>query len=267
MTRRALLLAAAAGALGACGSSERAPSAPPPITSPEAPAAPATASPIPAHTRQLVTAIVPDWDAPTAELRLWLRDGDRWRAAGPAWPAVIGRGGAAWGIGLHGDGAPANRTGPVKREGDGKSPAGVFALAGTYGYAARPPDGAGLPYTPVDATWKCVDDPASRHYNQIVNARTTAPDWASAEDMRRPDALYAWVVEVAHNATRAPGHGSCIFLHVWGGPDDTTSGCTAMDEPRLAALLAQLSPAASPAFVLLPRAEYDALAPAWNLPR
>ena len=91
-------------------------------------------------------------------------------------------------------------------------------------------------------------------------------DWSSAEEMRRGDDLYTWVVEVAHNPTRTGGDGSCIFLHVWSGPASSTVGCTAMAEDRLAALLSSLSPTAAPAFVLLPRAEYDALAPAWKLP-
>jgi hypothetical protein len=53
---------------------------------------------------------------------------------------------------------------------------------------------------------------------------------------------------------------------VWGGKDTTTVGCTAMEEPRLAALLAQLDPTDQPLFILLPRAEYTALAAAWGLP-
>ena len=52
--------------------------------------------------------------------------------------------------------------------------------------------------------------------------------------MRRDDALYTWVVEVRHNPAAIPGGGSCIFLHVWDGPADTTVGCTAMPEPTLA---------------------------------
>ena len=68
------------------------------------------------------------------------------------------------------------------------------------------------------------------------------------------------------SAEHTPKRGSCIFLHVWRGPESTTIGCTAMDEPRLVELLRALEPASKPAFVLLPRAEYDALAMAWGLP-
>ena len=223
-------------------------------------------SPIPAATTQLVTAIVDDWSATTATLQLWQRTGSGWTPVGDAWPSVIGSAGAAWGDGLHGRGAPAHRRGPVKREGDLKSPAGVFALRATYGYAAAPPAGATLPYTASDEHLACIDDPASASYAQIVDASRAKVDWKSHEAMKRPDALYTWVVDVAHNPTRITGDGSCIFLHVWQDARSTTVGCTAMAEPALARLIAALAAKAQPLYVLLPRAEYAALAAAWGLP-
>ncbi len=236
------------------------------LPTPDAGAAPAVR--VPDSSLQLVTATVPAWDATTAELRLWTRPSSAspWLPAGPAWPATVGRTGIAWGRGLHGDGAPAGRDGPLKREGDGRSPAGLFAIGPAFGYAATPPAGARMPYTPVDASWNCVDDPASAFYNRVLDARTVTPDWKSAEDMRRADPLYAWVIEVRHNPSATPGGGSCIFLHVWADPTDTTVGCTAMEEPRLAALIAALDPASSPVFAQLTHADYDAVATTWGLP-
>ncbi|HVV81833.1 MAG TPA: hypothetical protein VHE35_02095, partial [Kofleriaceae bacterium] len=173
--------------------------------------------------------------------------------------------GLAWGRGLHGDGAPA-RPGPVKAEGDGKSPAGIFDLGGAWGYAAAAPAGARLPYTAATASWQCVDDPASSHYNRLLDASAVAVDWSSHEDLRRDDDVYRWLVEVKHNAAATPGAGSCIFLHVWRGPGTSTAGCTAMDEPRLESLLVWLDPAAHPRFVLLPAADYAAVWQPWALP-
>jgi len=227
--------------------------------------APAPRPPVLEGVGQLVTAVIDDWDATRATLRLWHRDGGTWVADGEPWQAVIGSG-AAWGAGLHGRGAPAGRKGPVKREGDGRSPAGAFALRAAYGYADKPPAGTKLGYTAVDASWQCVDDAKSAHYAQILDRRTTKPDWRSAEQMHRDDALYTWVIDVAHNAERTPAAGSCIFLHVWAGPDTTTIGCTAMPEPQLAHLLARLDPARHPSYVLLTRADYAALAAPWGLP-
>lgn len=207
------------------------------------------------------------WDDTAATLARFERGPDgSWRAVGARWAAVIGRSGAAWGKGLHGDGGPAGASGPVKREGDGRSPAGAFAVVASYGYAAATVAGAKLPYHALDAGWRCVDDGASAHYNHVIDSTGVTVDWTSAETMRRPDVLYTWVIEIAHNAGAQPGGGSCIFFHVWGGPATTTSGCTAMPQPDLEALLGWLDPAKHPIYVLLPRGEYASRAAAWGLP-
>jgi D-alanyl-D-alanine dipeptidase len=244
------------------------PPPPPPVAVADAATAPApSTSPIPAATLVLVTSITPDWDATTGELAVYRRDASTaaWRRD-RAWPATVGHAGLAWGAGLHGAGAPSDRDGPVKREGDGKAPAGAFTLDAAYGYAAAPPAGTRLRYTAVDPTWHCVDDPKSRSYNKIVDEDDVAKDWSSAEDMRRDDALYTWVVDVGHNRAATPGGGSCIFLHVWSGPKGPTLGCTSMAKPALEKLLVDLDPAAHPVLVQLTAAEYDALASAWQLP-
>lgn len=229
------------------------------------PKAPAT--PIAATTTQLVTAVPDEWDSTTATMRLWHREpGGDWQPVGAAWPAVIGANGAAWGIGLHGDAPPLGHTGPKKLEGDKKSPAGSFQLGPSYGYASAPPKGTKLPYTPTDDAVKCVDDPGSLHYATIINQTGVQIDWRSAENMRRADPLYTWVIDVAHNPSRVPGEGSCIFLHVWKDEQSPTVGCTAMAEPQLKSLLAELDPAQVPTFVLLPKREYSSLAAAWGLP-
>jgi len=222
---------------------------------------------IPPTTKQLVTAITESWTSTTAQLQRWQRtDKGAWTAVGAPWPAVIGKTGSAWGAGIHGAGAP-GREGPVKKEGDGKSPAGVFAIRESYGYADAPPKDTKLEYTSTGrGDLECVDDPAPEHYPSIVDRKQVAGDWESAEQMMRDDALYTWVVDIAHNPERKPRVGSCIFLHVWSGPESSTIGCTAMEEPKLVELIKSLDPAGNPVFVLLPRADYQALVVAWGLP-
>jgi L,D-peptidoglycan transpeptidase YkuD (ErfK/YbiS/YcfS/YnhG family) len=218
--------------------------------------------------KQVLLGISEGWDASKVALALYVREGDGWRQVGDGWDGVLGSG-SAWGRGLHGEGAPTGQDGPVKREGDGRSPAGVFALGPSYGYAKAHADG--LPYTALDAGWECVDDPASPHYNRVLDGRAVPRDWASSEAMRREDELYRWVVEVGHNggggrgAPTAAG-GSCIFLHVWRSAEAPTVGCTAMARPRIERLLAALAPEAAPVYVLLPRAAYEALRGPWRLP-
>jgi L,D-peptidoglycan transpeptidase YkuD (ErfK/YbiS/YcfS/YnhG family) len=217
---------------------------------------------------QLVVGVAADWDATAVTLTRYERRDGAWRRVGEPVPAVLGRAGQAWGRGLHGAGPPAGRGGPTKVEGDGKAPSGAFTIVRSFGYDAAPPAGTALSYQPLDDGWRCVDDPASTHYNDVMDADGVTVDWASAETMRRDDELYRWVIELDHNAATGdatPGGGSCIFFHVWDGPDDTTAGCTAMAEPALAELLAWLRPGA--VYVLLPRAEHDAVAAAWGLPQ
>lgn len=211
----------------------------------------------------LITGVVDDWTSTKVTLRLWQHTKDGWAADGAPWSGVIGRSGTAWGIGLHGETPP--REGPVKKEGDGKSPAGLFAIRGVYGLPTEAPKGVKLPYeTTAQGDWQCVDDPNSEHYDEIVDRKVVASDWESAEELLRDDELYTFVVDIAHNPKRVHGKGSCIFLHVWAGPDSTTSGCTAMEKAKLTNVLEEID--SSTLYVLLPKADYAALAPSWGLP-
>ena len=221
--------------------------------------------PIPADASQLVLVTSPGWDDVHATVRRYQREGGAWRAVGEPIPAVLGRSGLAWGRGLHGDGAPAGRSGPVKEEGDGKSTAGVFRLGAVYGRDQTPPAGSVAPYTPLGATWRCVDDPASRHYNRVLDEAGVDKDWASAEDMWAIGSPYDLVVWVDHNDPPLARRGSCIFLHVWRSADDPTAGCTAMPKAALAELIAWLRPGQA-VIAALPEGERADLQQSWRLP-
>ena len=223
-------------------------------------------TPIDPKKTQLVTVVSDDWDRFRVVLRRYQRlPGQPWQPVGRAVDAVIGREGYGWGRGLHGEGAPVGRSGPTKREGDGRSPAGVFEIGTVYGYeAARA--GISLPYVHATPELRCVDDPQSRHYNRIVALDETAPDWQSAEHMRRRDDLYSIAIVVEHNTQPTePGAGSCIFIHVWRGPDRGMTGCTAMSLDALEAFARWLEPEAA-VLIALPQREYDALRNRWELP-
>ncbi len=237
----------------------------PPTPSSPAPGATAAGSPVPAASRQLILSVSAGWDATRALLQAYERHSPgAWTAVGGPIEASLGRAGLGWGRGLH----PVNLDGPQKREGDGRSPAGVFELRLVTGYDAAPPAGLRLPYRQASATLRCVDDVGSRYYNELVDEATVVRDWSSAEDMRRADELYRLVVWVGHNdAPVAPGAGSCIFLHLRSGPGAVTAGCTAFEREPMERLLRWLDPKARPLLVQLPQAEYAARAGAWGLPR
>ena len=225
----------------------------------------AASSPVPAESRQMILSVSATWDQTRALLQAFERPSPEapWAPVDARIEASLGRTGLAWGQGLHAAGLP----GPEKREGDGKSPAGVFDLRRVTGYAKTSPAGTRMPYREATATLRCVDDARSSHYNQLADEAKTLKDWSSAEDMRRKDDLYRRVVWVGHNdAPVVPGGGSCIFLHLRSGPDATTAGCTAFEPEPMERLLRWLDPAARPVLVQLPEAEYRTLAAEWGLP-
>jgi L,D-peptidoglycan transpeptidase YkuD (ErfK/YbiS/YcfS/YnhG family) len=216
--------------------------------------------------RQLVLVTISDWDSPQGTLRSWNRVNGRWQPAIAATPVAIGRNGAAWGIGLH-----PPQAGPRKREGDGRSPAGVFALGTAFGYAASAR--TALPYAAMDADDWCIDVDGSPLYNRIVDARDVgaAAVAGSTEPMRLDlhadgDLRYQLGFVIEHNPGAERGAGSCIFAHLWKAPDSATAGCTAMAEPAMRDLLAWLDADRHPVFVLLPQAQYTRLHARWSLP-
>ena len=220
--------------------------------------------------RQLVLVTTASWDANQGTLHRYEREGELapWVEVG-AFPVAIGRNGSAWGTGLHA--ATDLDDGPVKREGDGRSPAGAFALGEAFGYAGR--GEGGLPYAQMQASHWCMDVPRSPHYNRIVDADQVgqAAVAGSSEPMRLDlhkdgDPRYRLGFVIENNPGNVPGDGSCIFAHLWRKPGETTAGCTAMGDQDMQDLLQWLDPARQPRFVLLPRAEHERLALAWDLP-
>lgn len=221
------------------------------------------ASQVPASARQLVLVVTPSWDTTSGTMRRYVRSSSTapWRRAGATFPVVVGSSGLAWGS--EGLGSPDD---PHKREGDGRSPAGVFPLDSAFGFAPAM-SRVRLPYLPLVAGTECVDDTASVHYNSVVNRdRVPAVDWSSSEHMRRI-AQYQVGVLVEYNTHPArKGHGSCIFLHIWDGPGSSTAGCTAFPREDVESLLAWLDPQRKPVLVQLPAAEYARLKKSWALP-
>lgn len=219
--------------------------------------------------RQMVVVVPPDWDAHAGELHLFERGTDGWRQVGDAQDVQLGRAGSAWGLGLHP--VPRGETAPYKREGDGRSPAGVFDVGEAFGYAATAE--TRLPYHAMQASDWCIDVPGSPLYNTIVDAATVGDEAVegSTEPMRRDlhadgDHRYEQGLVVRHNPLNRDRAGSCIFVHVWKAADVPTAGCTALPAPHMRALLAWLDPARSPVFVLLPAAAYTRLQAPWHLP-
>lgn len=234
--------------------------------------------------RQILVCVADDWTVFRARLYGFSRRDEEspWQAAF-AFPAVLGRNGLGWGLGVHGWVLGA---GPVKKEGDKRSPAGLFHLPTAFGYAsARQAGITAFPYLQITRDTLAVDDPLSPFYNRIVDRGQEHPgQWRSAEVMLRPDGSYRLGLVVSHNdpafkpvknagasgrnlpepGTRALG--SCIFLHVWKSETSPTLGCTALAPENMETVARWLRPEGNPLLLQLPLAEYLRFQKPWNLP-
>lgn len=216
---------------------------------------------------QMVVVVTPDWNASQGVLRTFERSNGHWQEVGEPTSVMVGRSGSAWGLGLH----PEAQSGPAKREGDGRSPAGVFAIGSAFGYADQAD--TALPYSAMQGSHYCMDVSTSPLYNRIVDAREVgdAAVKGSTEPMRLDlhaagDQRYRLGFVIEHNPQARRDGGSCIFAHLWKQPGDVTAGCTAMDDPSMNRLLDWLRPDRRPVFVLMPQAQYASAQDSWQLP-
>lgn len=161
--------------------------------------------------------VIPDTSDPTRGRVLW---GERDAAC------ALGRSGVI--------------AGSAKREGDGATPAGCFALRRVLW---RPDRGAApttaLAVAAIERDDGWCDDPTKPEYNRMVRF----PFAGSAEHLWRDDRLYDVLAVLGHNDDPPrPGMGSAIFLHVAAPGFRPTEGCVAMAESDLRALLAAIAP-------------------------
>ena len=227
----------------------------------------ASPQPIPASCRAVLVAQPESWDSQSSLLQLYRRitSTSPWSSTGAPIQVHLGRRGLAWGRGLH-----PIQPGIQKKEGDKKSPAGLFELGSIlYGYDTQ----AGLPhwrYRQVTDRDLWIEDPSSPLYNRhlILSPHQPFPPGELYHLMRQSDPAHALKLFIRHNAppNALPGAGSAIFFHLCRGPLSVTTGCTSMEESDLRQLLQNFNPADEPVYVLLPKDDYSRLQHTWGLP-
>ena len=216
---------------------------------------------LPAETHQAVIVATGSWDSSAGELQLYEKEHGKWSLVRSGTPVTVGRNGLGWGRGM----VTMDRSGPVKSEGDGRAPAGIFHFGAVFGYEDAGPQKVTLEYKPCTDRDYFIDDVLSPDYNRWVTipapeSNSPTDRWKSFERMRRSDHLYRWGIVVQHNmAPTVPGKGSAIFLHIWRRPGSPTSGCTAMDETDLLEILGWLQADKQPVLIQLPVDELDRL--------
>ena len=127
-----------------------------------------------------------------------------------------------------------------KREGDGATPAGAWALREVLYRADR----IAAPVTRLPLRALRPDDGWCDAPNDIAyNRRVTLPYPASAEALWRRDRVYDIIVVAGYNdAPVVPGKGSAIFLHLARRGYQPTAGCVAFARGDLLKILAVVDP-------------------------
>jgi L,D-peptidoglycan transpeptidase YkuD (ErfK/YbiS/YcfS/YnhG family) len=141
--------------------------------------------------------------------------------------------------------AALGRTGvsALKREGDGATPLGRFAVRQVLyrpDRMARPR--TSLPVRAIRSDDGWCENPADRNYNRLVRLSPQS----DADRMRREDHLYDLVIVLGYNdRPRVRGKGSAIFVHLARPDHAPTAGCIALSRHDLTMLLAELRPGSS----------------------
>lgn len=195
-------------------------------------------------TKQLIVVTTKNWSTSKGMLQRYERKGSSWQRMGKAINIKLGRNGLGWGLGLHTIPKDAKI---IKKEGDGKAPAGIFSLKQAFGYA---PFKVKYPYEVYKETDHCVDDVHSKLYNKIVDSKKVNIDYKSKEHMKFPKDYYKYGIVVNHNHIDEEGAkkaaGSCIFLHIKKVP---TAGCTVMSESEMKKIIQWLDAKHKPLLV------------------
>ena len=127
-----------------------------------------------------------------------------------------------------------------KREGDGKTPLGLWPIRAALIRPDRlPAPHTRLPWRFLRACDGWSDGGADPSYNRLV----FAPHPHSHEPLWREDGAYDIILVLAHNdSPPVPGLGSAIFWHCRQPDARPTEGCAAMERGVLARWLDAMAP-------------------------
>lgn len=205
---------------------------------------------IPSTTYQLIKVTTKDWNTKDGKLQRYEKDNKgNWIKIGKPIDVVLGRNGLGWGLGLHKIPKDAKY---IKKEGDGKAPAGLFRLGNAFGYQEFK---INFPYAKYSRTDHCVDDSKSEFYNTIIDSKKVKKDYKSFEHMKLKNNLYQYGITVKHNPENIAQAGSCIFMHIKSNTGKGTAGCTAMKESEITTILKWLDVDKNPLLLQLPQDE------------
>lgn len=191
---------------------------------------------------QMAVVISDELNATNAQLQRYEKKGV-WNKVGEKIPVTLGRSGLGYSAFKQ----------PLKKEGDGRSPSGMYPITSIFGYDQN--STFKLPYWYADEHLYCIDDVNDTRYNKILRIYDKNSLPSSYEVMRRSDGVYRYGAVIGYNDSAQRGRGSCIFIHLNHSDKRPTSGCTAMDEGALKTLLAWLDGSKKPHILQIVKSE------------
>ena len=128
------------------------------------------------------------------------------------------------------------------REGDGRTPVGVFGFNRAFGIAEDP--GCALDYLQVtDEHYWSGDQREGHHYNELVSIRELPGlDRSASEHIVEYDTHYQYCLNISYNDEGAPGRGSAIFLHCFDPGRPMTGGCVAIPKEKMITVMRNVRP-------------------------
>lgn len=121
------------------------------------------------------------------------------------------------------------------REGDAKTPVGIFHFNRAFGIADDP--GCAIPYVKVDQDTYWSGDPRDGYrYNELVNLKDLPGlDLESGDSEHIIDYPYhyQYCLNISYNEEGTPGLGSAIFLHCLAPAKPFTGGCVSIPEDHM----------------------------------
>jgi len=127
----------------------------------------------------------------------------------------------------------------IKKEGDGKTPAGNFSLRQIYYRQDRISKPLSqIPTKSMEKYYGWCDQPSDPAYNKLVHL----PYSGRTECLWRKDEIYDLIVVINHNTNPViPCAGSAIFIHITTLNFEHTNGCIGMQLKDLIYLLKRCS--------------------------
>lgn len=189
------------------------------------PGSPAQAASAPSYPGQIITVSAAHSYSQTAVLQAWQRNssGGYTRVYGPTTAHVGGNG--------------VNKT----REGDLKTPTGVFSMTQAFGNHSNP--GTRMPYFKAGPSdWWNENSHSSQYNHHVVQRSNPGGD---SENINHVGYAYDYAVNINYNTypVRA-GKGSAIFLHV--SDNHWTAGCISIGYSQMIHVLKWLNPSQHP---------------------